>query len=192
MNPLVVVGISLLICAILFIFLLLASLLAAFIFRYAPSLEGTMLSLTPSDLARTLRQMPVYPAWWHPPGVPPPKRTLVLIVVNPEKKAGYLCGFDPLHRPLFSSNRNEGLQFDFEDIFAIERLYFKLEDECFYPFIVPVDLAMFRASGRRRLKRRRTMHSYLSPPLGFPPGGQKFPARVEPVHAFLDRPRKAS
>jgi hypothetical protein len=191
MNPLVVVGLSLFICAILFIFLLLASLLGALIFRYAPSLEGTILSMTPSDVIRTLRQMPVYPAWWHSRRVPVLKQTLVLIVINPEKNAGYLRGFDPLHHPIFSANRNEGMQFDFEDLFALKALNSKLEEEGLYAFLAPLDLSMFRATGRR-WRRRTRLSSYLSPPLDLPIRGAKLPKRAEPVTGFLDRVRKAS
>lgn len=191
MNPLIVMGAALFVCALLFVFFLLASCLAVLIFRFAPTLEGTILSLTPSDVLQLLRGLPTYPVWLRSRKNPPPEQIEVLIVINPVSKAQYLNGFNPLHRPMFSPNRSDGMRFDFQDLFALKTLFIKLEDEGQYPILVPADLAMFRASGRRF---RRPTHIVLgpAPPLELPIVRHKPRARIEPVSAFLHRTRKAS
>lgn len=191
MTPLVVLAVALFVGAVLFILLLLTSFLAVLLFRFVPTLQGTILSLTPSDLVQILREMPTYPAWWRGGEAARPKQMFVLVVVNPVPKAEYLRGFDPLRRPVFTSNRSEGLQFRFDDLFALETLYIKLEDEGLYPFLTPVNLSTFR-SARRRYRRRRRMDSPLTPPLNIYLGGSKLPKRIEPVHAFLNGARRAS
>jgi hypothetical protein len=83
MTALLVVVIAVVVCAILFFLVLGVSMLAALVFWYAPALQGTILALTASDIAWTLRQMPVYPAWWPGHEAQPPKKKLVMLAINP-------------------------------------------------------------------------------------------------------------
>jgi len=191
MNPLLIVGCAVFLCAVLTVLLLFTSFLAVLIFRLAPPLRGTVLSLTPSDIVRIVREMPTYPVWWPHGGVPGPNQKLVLIAVNPLTKAEYLRGFDPSHVPLFTPNRNEGRQFDFEDLFVLKKLCGRLDEEGLYAFLVPVDLSTFRAAGRI-WRRQRGVSSLPTPPRDMRIRGPKLPKRAKPVTSFHDRVKKAS
>ncbi|MGB2589008.1 MAG: hypothetical protein WBF09_16575 [Candidatus Acidiferrum sp.] len=188
MTPLLVFGVALFLCALIFCLVIVTSFLAVLFFRFAPTFEGGILSRTPSDFVHMLRQMPVYPTWWHHGGVTRPKQNFVVIVINPVRKAEYLWRFDPLHRPIFTANRNEGMQFDFEDLLALKTVCAKLEEECVYPFVAPADLSMFRASGRR-LKRWRRLLWLNDPPFEIRNTEPRLP-RTEHIAAYLYRTRR--
>jgi hypothetical protein len=137
MTPFIVVVFAVFVCAILFILILAASLLAALVFRFAPTLQGSLLALTTSDTVRMLRQMPTYPAWWYRRGmIKPPNPILVLLALNPLKRPEYLYMFDPLHRPLFTPNKDEAMKIDFSDRFLLERIVRRVEDNCLDVFLV--------------------------------------------------------
>ena len=189
MTPLLVVVTAVIICAIFFFLVLAASLLAALLFWYAPALQGTILALTASDIAWTLRQMPVYPAWW--PGHEPqtPKKRLVMLAINPIEKPEYFCGFDPLHRSLFTPDRSAGLRLNLIDRFLVEHLIHKLEDEALKVFVVfgetsrPGTVKVLPAS--RFLKRSQKWYD-LRAPANFPLG-PGVPTRPHPADFLQDR-----
>lgn len=137
MTPLYVVIIAVFVCVTLLMLLVAASLLAALVFRFAPTLQGTFFGLTASDLARMLRQMPTYPAWWHRHGIPPQMPILGMLALNPVgKQAEYLFGFNPLHQPVFTTNRDQALRVNCADKFAIEKLLRMTEDDGLNVFLV--------------------------------------------------------
>jgi hypothetical protein len=137
MTPLLVVVIAVFMCASFLILLLAASLLAALVFRFAPTLQGTLLALTSSDIARMMRQMPTYPAWWHRHGVPPPNPIFGILALNPvAKQPEYLFGFNPLHQPVFTTNRDQALKVNCADKFVIAKLLRITEDEGLNVFLV--------------------------------------------------------
>ena len=136
MNSLVLVGVVLFACATVFILMLAASLLAFVAFRFAPSLNGTILALTTSDVGYMLRQMPVYPAWWPGREAEEPKTTLVSLAVSPVKNPQYFFGFDHLHRSMFCPEKERGIKFDFGDKFVIRQVIHRLGDEGLEIFIV--------------------------------------------------------
>jgi hypothetical protein len=137
MNPLIVVMIVVFVCATFLMLLVAASLFAALVFRFAPMLQGTLFALTASDVGRMLRQMPTYPAWWHRHGIPPPKPIFGLLALNPVgKQPEYLFGFNPLHQPVFTTNRDQALRVNCADKFAIEKLLRMTEDEGLNVFLV--------------------------------------------------------
>jgi hypothetical protein len=189
MTPLLVVVIALIVCAILFFLVLGASLLATFVFWYAPALEGTVLALTASDIAWTLRQMPIYPAWWPGRETQPPKKKLVMLAVNPTEDPTYFCGFDPLHRSMFTSDRSGGLRLDLTDRFLVEQLIHRLEDESLKVFIVFVESSEPGTrkilAGSRFLKRGQRWYD-LRPPANFPLG-RKVPSSPHPADYLLTR-----
>jgi hypothetical protein len=136
MNSFMVVGVVVFACAFVCALGFAASLLAVVAFRFAPSLGGTILALTTSDVAYMLRQMPVYPVWWPGREAQPPKKIFVMLAVNPINKPHYFCGFDPLHRAVFTSDKENGMKLDFGDRFVVRRVVSKLEDEGLEIFIV--------------------------------------------------------
>jgi hypothetical protein len=137
MTPLFFVVIVVFMCAIFLMLVVAASLLAALVFRFAPTLQGSLLALTASDTIRMLRRMPTYPAWWYRRGmIKPPNPILVMLALNPLKRPEYLYIFDPLHRPLFTPNRDEAMKIDFSDRFLLERIVRRVEDNRLDVFVV--------------------------------------------------------
>jgi hypothetical protein len=137
MTPLLVVVVAVFVCAIFFLLVLVASLLAAFAFWCAPALEGTILALTASDIARMLRQMPTYPAWWHRHGVPPPKPIFGILALNPvAKQPEYMFAINPMHQPVFTTNRDQALRVNCADRFLIQKLLRMAEDDGLNMFLV--------------------------------------------------------
>jgi hypothetical protein len=177
------------VCAILFFFMLAASLLAALAFWWVPALEGTILALTASDIVWMLRQMPVYPTWWHSHETKRRKKDLVMLAVNSSEKPKYFCGFDPLHRSVFTSERGEGLRLDLIDRFLVEKLIHKLEDEALEVFIVFVETSRPGTrkvlAGSRFLKRGQKWYD-LRPPANFP-AGRKVSSNPRPADCLLAR-----
>jgi hypothetical protein len=189
MNSLIIVGVVVFACAMVFILGLAASLLAVVAFRFAPSLNGTILALTTSDIAYMLRQMPVYPIWWPGREAQAPKKTFVMLAVNPIEKSQYFCGFDPLHRTLFSSDKKNGIKLDLGDKFVIQRVMNKLEDEGLEIFIVFDKLSRpgapkFLAASRRNKKRGMKWFDFSHPTLPFVILVDKVPNTPDPL-AFL-------
>ena len=189
MTPLLVVVIAVIVCAILFFLALAASLLTALVFWYVPALEGTILALTASDIAWTLRQMPIYPAWWPGRDTQLPKKKLVMLVLNPSQEPTYFCGFDPLHRSMFTSDRSGGLRLDLTDKFLVGRLIHKLEDESLEVFIVFAEAPRRGTrkvlAGSRFLKRGQQWYD-LRPPADFPLG-REVPSSPHPADYLLAR-----
>jgi|HubBroStandDraft_6_1064221.scaffolds.fasta_scaffold15270_5 hypothetical protein len=184
MNSLVILAVVVFVTAIVVIIVLSASLLALVVFRFAPALNGTILALTTSDIGCMLRQMPLYPAWW--PGRGPKKREkkMVVLALNPIEKAEYFSGFDAIHKPMFTSDKNMGLQFDFADRFAIERLIRKLEDDALEVFLVffetPIGTRKILAASRYT---KRGLHWYdLRPPVNYPTRPHEVPSNPHPMY----------
>lgn len=74
MTSLMAIGVAAFLAALLLLMFAAASLLAALAFRFLPKLQGALLDLTASDVVRTIRQMPIYPTWWHRLSVPARKK----------------------------------------------------------------------------------------------------------------------
>jgi hypothetical protein len=186
MNPLVIAGVVLFVIAILFILTLAASLLALAAFRLAPSLNGTILALTTSDIASILRRMPVYPAWWPGHEVRQCKPKTVMLALNPTEKGEYFSGFDPIHRPMFTPDKSEGVRFDFADRLPIENLIRRFRDDGVELFIVFVESSRTGArkiiSGSKYTKGRQWYD--LRPPdcPAHVRGEYKAPSTLRPVY----------
>jgi hypothetical protein len=190
MTPLLVVVIVVIMCAIFFFLALAASLLAALVFWYAPALEGTILALTASDIAWTLRQMPIYPAWWPGHEGQPPKKKLVMLAINPVEKPEYFCGFAPTRRAILTPDRNGGLKLDLSDRFIIEKLIRRLEDEAHEVFIVFVETArpgMQKILPSSRYTKRGLKWYDMRPPINLPVGHCKVPSSPKPAYFLLTR-----
>jgi hypothetical protein len=184
MNSLVILAVVVFVTAIVVILVLSASLLALVVFRFAPALNGTILALTTSDIGWMLRQMPLYPAWWPWRGPKKREKKMVMLALNPIEKAEYYSGFDAIHKPMFTSDKSMGLQFDFADRFAIERLIRRLEDDALEVFLVFVET---RTGTRKILAAsrytKRGLHWYdLRPPINYPTGPHKVPIRPHPMY----------
>src|SRR5262249_21377067 len=127
MITITMVAVALFAGALVAVLMFAASLLALVVFRFAPSLQGSVLALTASDMVRVVRSMPLYPSWWRHSGPDPSKQMPVIFALNPLRGTEYLYGFDPLHHPLFSSKRAEATRFNLGDRFAIERVFQRLD-----------------------------------------------------------------
>jgi len=68
--------------------------------------------------------------------IKPPNPILVMLALNPLKRPEYLYIFDPLHRPLFTPNRDEAMKIDFSDRFLLERIVRRVEDNRLDVFVV--------------------------------------------------------
>jgi|SRR5580658_3686148 hypothetical protein len=137
MNALVVVAAVAFVCAIIFLLVFAAALLAAIMFHFVPKLQGTVLALTGSDVSQALRRMPMYPSWWHSREVKTQKPKFVSLALNHLGQTEYMYAFDPLHRPLFKPDRTAAMRLDSHDKFLIERLVLKAEDDALHVFVVP-------------------------------------------------------
>jgi hypothetical protein len=184
MNSLVILAVAVFVTALVAILVLTASLLALVVFRFAPALNGTILALTTSDLGWMLRQMPLYPAWWPGRGPKKCEKKMVMLALNPIEKAEYFSGFDTIHKPMFTSDKSMGLQFDFADRFAIERLIRRLEDDALEVFLVFVETP----TGTRKILAasrytKRGLHWYdLRPPVNYPTGPHRVVNRPHPMY----------
>ena len=171
MTPLVAVGIAVFVCGIVFTLVVAASLLAALVFRFAPAVQGTALALTTSDIARMLRQMPTYPAWWHRHGVPPPTPIFGILALNPVGgQAEYMFAINPMHQLVFTTDRSQARRVDCADRFLIEKLLRMAADDGLNVFLV---LAEGQASRnavatevRRRPRASRNFGPVVAPQLG--------------------------
>jgi hypothetical protein len=191
MNSLVVLAVVVFMTAIVVIIVLSASFLALVVFRFAPSLNGTILALTLSEIDWMLRRMPLYPGWWPGRGTKKREKKMIMLALNPIEKAEYFSGFDAIHKPIFTSDKNIGLQFDFADRFAIERLIRRLEDDGLEVFLVFVETP----KGTRKIVAaswytKRGLHWYdLRPPVNYPIGPHKVPTSPHPMY-FLGRQKQ--
>jgi hypothetical protein len=148
MTPFTVVVIAVFLFATFLMLVVAASLLAALVFRFVPTLQGSLLALTASDMGRMLRQMPTYPAWWHRHGVQRQKPIFGLLALNPMgKQPEYMFAINPLHQPVFTTNRDKALRINCADKFLIEKLLRMAEDECLTVFLVLAE----RQVGRKAL-----------------------------------------
>lgn len=182
MNVLTIVAVVVFVTAITVILMLSASLLALITFRLAPSLNGTILALTTSDVAWMLRQMPVYPAWW--PGREPKQREkkLVILALNRVEKPEYFSGFDPLHRSMFTPDKCQGIRFDFADRFALEKAIHILADDGLEVFLVFVETrpGMRPILAASRYMKRSRNWCGSNPPESLPLGGRE--VRRHPIY----------
>jgi len=188
MNPLMVAGTVVLVFAMVVTLAFAASALALLAFRLAPALSGTILALTTSDIAWMLRQMPLYPAWWPGRELKQREKKFVMLALNPVERPEYFCGFDQLHRPLFTPNKGAGLRYDLADRLPIEFLIRRLQDEHVDVFIMFVEKSRTTTPrvllGSRYMKHGLKWYD-LRPPRDFPPGRRKTPSETPPLHLLV-------
>jgi len=139
-SPLIVVAAGVCVIAALCIFVLIASLMAAFIFHVGPKLQGTFLALTAADAVRILEAMPTYPSWWHSNVRQPKKPQFVMFARNPlSGLTEYVCGFDPLHQPVTTPDRDAAVRLDLADKYPIKKFLQMAEEYGIELFLVFAD-----------------------------------------------------
>jgi hypothetical protein len=171
MSALMSVAVSVFIFGFVVIVVFAASLLCALILRFVPALQGTVLTLTMSDIGGALRRMPIYPTWWRRRGGRSRKPIPVMLASENTlwKRREYLCAFDEQHTPLFTPYRSKAKLFDLRDRFQIETIMRKAEDNRPNVFLV------------------RPRNAGLQTPDDFPPPRSAAASRQHPAHYFGER-----
>jgi hypothetical protein len=132
MNLLLGAFVILFVLVILFALSLLAGLVVTLAFRLVPSLGGTVLALTPSDLFRKIHQWQVLRAKRHNLEAAINRPIFVMFArarLGRLDSIDYLCAFKPGSDARFTMDRSEAMRLNYSDRFAIDRVVTRMEDE---------------------------------------------------------------